>query len=282
MKFEENLVRLRKEKGLSQEELAEKLDVSRQTVYKWESGQSYPELDRLVLISKLFGHTIDDLLHKDLQTSPVGNKLAYERFYNKFSFFMALGVFFTVLAPAVWLAGSAVFLGGAVAAVAFFVTVFIGVAILTGTGIGYEYFSRTTEKVGEIYTQTEKQAFSKRFTFGIVGGFGCILLGLIAALLLPLYIRDSYAYAVMLFFVGCGAFLFVYYGCLHAKYKMNYCRSKPKDEFTNKASAVIMISMTIIYFVLGFVFEKWHPGWVVFPIGGMICAIVEVIRNKEK
>ena len=46
MKFNEKLIKLRKEKGLSQEGLADKLDVSRQSVSKWESGQTYPEIDK--------------------------------------------------------------------------------------------------------------------------------------------------------------------------------------------------------------------------------------------
>ena len=50
MKLQENLIRLRKQKGLSQEELAYQLGISRQSVSKWESGTSVPELERLVEI----------------------------------------------------------------------------------------------------------------------------------------------------------------------------------------------------------------------------------------
>ena len=62
MKFNEKLQRMRKEKGLSQEALAEMLDVSRQAISKWESGQSYPETDKLIVISEMFGVTVDSLL----------------------------------------------------------------------------------------------------------------------------------------------------------------------------------------------------------------------------
>ena len=47
MKFEEKLIKLRKEKLLSQEELGEKLDVTRQTISKWELGQSKPDMEKL-------------------------------------------------------------------------------------------------------------------------------------------------------------------------------------------------------------------------------------------
>ena len=59
MNFNEKLIDLRKSKGLSQEELGAELHVSRQTVSKWESAQSYPDFQRLVLLSDYFGLTLD-------------------------------------------------------------------------------------------------------------------------------------------------------------------------------------------------------------------------------
>ena len=61
MKFNEKLISLRKSMGLSQEELGAELKVSRQTISKWESGQSYPDFQRLVLLSDYFGLTLDEL-----------------------------------------------------------------------------------------------------------------------------------------------------------------------------------------------------------------------------
>ena len=62
MTFKEKIVRLRKIKGLTQDEFASAVGVSRQAVYKWESGQSYPEVQKLIEIKMLFGISIDDLL----------------------------------------------------------------------------------------------------------------------------------------------------------------------------------------------------------------------------
>ena len=58
----EKIISLRKSRGWSQEELAERLDVSRQSVSKWESGVSNPELDKIVAMSTLFGVSTDYLL----------------------------------------------------------------------------------------------------------------------------------------------------------------------------------------------------------------------------
>lgn len=68
MKFNDNLNKYRKQKGLSQEELAYRLGVSRQSVSKWESGQSTPELERLIEIADLFEISLDELVgHKHSQ-----------------------------------------------------------------------------------------------------------------------------------------------------------------------------------------------------------------------
>ena len=73
MNFNEKLINLRKSKGLSQEELGAELQVSRQTISKWESCQSYPDFQRLVLISDYFGITLDELV-KDIDVQEVREK----------------------------------------------------------------------------------------------------------------------------------------------------------------------------------------------------------------
>lgn len=62
MNFSQKLQLLRKNKGCTQDELAGKLDVSRQAVAKWESGQVYPDISNLIQISKLFNVTVDYLV----------------------------------------------------------------------------------------------------------------------------------------------------------------------------------------------------------------------------
>ena len=62
MDFNERLLQLRKEKGLSQEELGYELDVSRQTISKWEMGQTTPEMDKLIELSSFFDISIDELV----------------------------------------------------------------------------------------------------------------------------------------------------------------------------------------------------------------------------
>lgn len=66
MSFAENLQRIRKEKHLSQEELAEILDVSRQAVSKWEQGTGYPEVDKLLVLSHELNISLDSLMATEI------------------------------------------------------------------------------------------------------------------------------------------------------------------------------------------------------------------------
>ena len=67
MKFGDNLRNLRKSKKLSQEDLSEKVGVSRQSVSKWESGIAYPEMTNILILCKIFGCKINDLLSERIE-----------------------------------------------------------------------------------------------------------------------------------------------------------------------------------------------------------------------
>ena len=66
MKFGENLKIIRKNKKMSQEQLAEKVNVSRQSVSKWETGEAYPEMNNILELCKIFNCKINDLIHNDM------------------------------------------------------------------------------------------------------------------------------------------------------------------------------------------------------------------------
>lgn len=65
MKFNEKLIKLRKENAYSQEDLAEKLNVTRQTISKWESDQSKPDMETLITMSKLFNVSLEELTNDE-------------------------------------------------------------------------------------------------------------------------------------------------------------------------------------------------------------------------
>lgn len=86
MSFSEKLLKLRKENKLSQEMLADKLDVSRQSVSKWESGQTYPEMDKLLAMCKIFNVTLEELTNDEIGVLNAENKNTQNVIESFFSF----------------------------------------------------------------------------------------------------------------------------------------------------------------------------------------------------
>ena len=83
MEFNNKLYELRKQKGFSQEELANRLNVSRQTVSKWEVGDSTPDMEKLIAISDLFGISLDELILDKSPTPPPVVQSAKSEVYSE-------------------------------------------------------------------------------------------------------------------------------------------------------------------------------------------------------
>ena len=87
MEFHNKLYSLRKQKGVSHEELANRLNVSRQTISKWEIGDSTPDMEKLIAISTLFEVSLDELvMDKGTEDSTVKTEIVSElkkKFFTK-------------------------------------------------------------------------------------------------------------------------------------------------------------------------------------------------------
>jgi len=75
MMLSEKIQILRKQSGMSQEQLAEKITVSRQAVSKWEQGESFPDIDNIVQLSKIFSVSTDYLLRDDVSSSSAAHRM---------------------------------------------------------------------------------------------------------------------------------------------------------------------------------------------------------------
>ena len=95
MNFAEHLMTLRRQRGWSQEELGDQIGVTRQTVSKWEMGQSTPELEKLVELSRLFGMSIDQLVGLK-ETDGEGVDSSYRHAQSKVR---PLGVYYEYISP---------------------------------------------------------------------------------------------------------------------------------------------------------------------------------------
>ena len=101
MELHEKLQQLRKQSGLTQEELAEKLYVSRTAISKWESGRGYPSIDSLKALSKFFSVSIDTLLSGDelLDVAEENQKQSKNSFFNMIFGLMDLSAVMLLFLP---------------------------------------------------------------------------------------------------------------------------------------------------------------------------------------
>lgn len=297
MNLSENLQNLRKAKGMSQEELAEKLDVSRQAVSKWETGETSPETEKIIMICDLFDCSMDDLIKGKVIIEDATSKKVYDKFMNKFSKGISLGVLMILIGVTLLLTIIGVAPEGDLEKYMFFgiavlmLFVIVAVLIFIVLGIKMDSLQRKYKSVKNFYSIEEKEKFETKFAIMIAIAVTIILMGVITLILLLGFkifdMRSTLPYAIFMIFVTIASPIFVYAGIQKSKYDMSNLRynhleiSEEVAEKIGRISAVIMISATIIYFILGFIFNLWTINWLVYPIGGMICGIVSVLNSKE-
>lgn len=301
MNFGENLQNLRKRENLSQENLAEKLNVSRQAVSKWESDSSYPEMDKLISISEIFNVDIDALIKGEIPVTDnvvedgvLYDKNTYDKFFNKVSLLISFGVFSIIFilgilamfsvkisSPTNHLIGLSM---DNVSGIIFFIVLASSVAMFIYSGMSIDRFKKEYPKVYKnMYSKEEISKFeSKKIKF-IISGVSLIFLGVIILILFSDIIKgellEGIFGGVFLMIVAVSVFMFVYTGMMDSKYSYGF--HKEEDPKASKISGVIMLSATFIFLFCGFIFNLWYIAWVVFPLGGILCGIIETILKKD-
>ncbi len=324
MSFAENLQYLRKCNKITQEELADELGVSRQAVSKWETGEAYPETDKLIILCDKFSVTLDELVRGDIidgkntekpaekekewRISP--DEYGYRREMNRFSAAMASGVFLILIGVALCVALSGVavalekgsqlsnlleWLSGVV------VLVFVAAAVFLFVffGMSHDRFKKAHKEVENIFTKEECAAFIRRFTVTMAILVSGILVAVIFLIVMFALLDnnvitggDFAGCCIVAGFLAVLAFIvggLVYLGIQHEKYNVaeyngNTARelnASPRSKLKDAICGSVMMVATAIFLVLGFVFNLWHPAWVVFPVGGIICGIIGALMNAK-
>lgn len=301
MAFNENLQNLRKMKGMSQEQLAEQLGVSRQAISKYESGNGYPETEKLIAICEIFDCSMDVLIKGKITADSTGEKKKYENLQNKFSKGIALGVGIILLGVTILLGFAGVANAAATATleeryaimgvIILLCCILIAVPTFIMLGIEEANFNKKYPQLSHFYTEEEVEKFDKKFIKAIAFGVALILVGVIAMIALyglRMVGEESTMPTVIL--MGCVTIavpIFTYFGIQKEKYdieKYNRMQSeegKTREEKSDKICVVIMLTATVIFLVSGWIFDLWKMNWVIFPIGGILCGIVSTIFEKE-
>lgn len=301
MSLGENLQFLRKRENMTQEQLAETLEVSRQSVSKWESDSTYPETDKLMQLAELFHCTLDDLMRKDVSTQYIENKNNYDHHKNQFSKRITLGVGLILSGLTLICFLQSVFpnkeeLTGMV----FLLFVVIAVAIFIVTGLQDSYFTKKHPYIEDFYSEEEKEEFHKKFTVMITTGVVLIIIGLIIMIGIEsivssdiinekFYDFEALIGSVFLLFITIAVILFVYAGTQESKYNIkhyNLMQDHNSQTFKNDKKiglicGCIMMVATIIFLSCGLIWNLWRYAWIVYPIFGISCGIVSIIINRN-
>lgn len=295
MAFSENLQFLRTRQGQTQEQLAETLEVSRQSVSKWESGQSYPEMDTILRICDLYHVDLDTLLRGSVEDSLVEDTAQYDRFMNSFSRRMAFAV--GGIIAGVGLCGllSTCGLSEMLAGAFLLLVITAATVVMVVSGLQYDNFRKQYPVITDFYTEKEKQLFHQKFVWFIAGGVGAILFG-VALMLMFFFIfpeeepYESYAVSVFLLIVAGAVTSFIYAGISEDKYKIwKYNRdNNPTPEAKKRLGligticAALMLLTTAVYVGLGLALDLWRTAWWVFAVAGILCGVIGVVLNPYR
>ena len=299
MSLNQNLRILRKSHGLSQEDFADKLDVSRQAVSKWESGEAYPETEKIIAICDLFNCNMDDLVRGEMQTEnhPQENPLAPEN-YDKI---MTSAVRDETLGLAIILLGISLALTSGsllqnqnesdiIGSIIIIISIILAIPILTISKTKVQNFREHNPVLNKIYpdeiSAQQKVKYTKLFSFGIA----TILLGVIALMLLLVndILSENLSVAVLMYFITIGESLLFYASKMSAKYNLEKYNSQNTPEYhakillARKINGIVFIGATIIFVLWGVLADSWAKNWVIYLIALLACAVVNIILERTR
>lgn len=310
MSLGENLQFLRKRDNITQEQLAEALEVSRQSVSKWESDTSYPEMDKLLQLADFFHCSLDDMVKQDVSSQYVEDKSHYDSFFNRFSRQITLGVGLILMGITTMLFLSAVlpekpgFDMDALSAIVFFIFLTIAVAVFVVAGLQSDHFEEEHPYIEDFYTKEEREAFQKKFTTLIATGMVFIFFGIIWAIGSDFFFAgkkaasggmpgfvdtDTLMGSIFMLCITVAVTLFVYAGTQQSKYDIreyNLMHDRNSQTYKNskKTKTVcgcIMLAATIIFLACGFLTNHWEYAAPIYACFGVACGIAAIIINRN-
>ena len=316
----DKIIQLRKKNGWSQENLGEMLHVSRQSVSKWESGLSIPDLEKILKMSEIFGVSTDYLLKDEIEDVLPSETEADEstaRFIDpeyaneymdlvrKVSVRFALAVSILILSPValILLGGISTYTtllsegaatGIGLTVLFLMVTGAVTILILNGMKLSpYEYLER--EEIALAYgvhgiVEKRKQADENRYRLSIVLGVALCILSVIPLLIaacvgMPeLVILGTVG--VFLLMISVAVHLFIRMGMIWGSYQkllQEEAYTKEEKEANKKLSffpGIYWCFVTAVYLFISFVFDNWDVSWIVWPVAGVLFAAIMGIAHQ--
>lgn len=314
----EKITELRKKNNWSQEELAGQLGISRQSVSKWESGASIPDMDKIIALSNLFSVSTDYLLKDELGEETPSETKAYDDFEGrkvtieeansfleqtvifaqKISFAVMLFIFSPVCL--MFLAGLSEagminenFAAG-IGILVLLVLVAAGVAIVIINSVSYgkydylESESFVTEYGVDGIVRKGKDAFTPTFTRNLSIGVTLCILSVIPLIFMGAMELDKWApcgVAFLLLLVGFGVNQIVNVCTIQGGYQKllqegDYTPDEKQFQRRTKYfSAAYWAFITAIYLLISLYQMSWHVSWIIWPVAALFFAALKGILH---
>lgn len=312
----DKIAAMRKKSGWSQEELAEKMEVSRQAVSKWESAQTVPDLNKILQLGELFGVTTDYLLKDELEleefsgvdsalrrvTLKEANEFLVQR--KRASVRIALATFLCIISPICLLILGVmtedpyyplpenIAIGFGMIVLLILVAAAVGIFIESGfRNAPYEFMQKEdfeTEYGVRGMAEERKKQYNKIYVkANITGTILCVLSP--CALFVGVFSEDNLFCVLMLsvtmVIVGIGVAFFLVAGVRWASMQIllkegEYSpEDKKKAETKGIVSVIYWMSAVAVYLAWSFVTNDWEITWIVWPIAGVLFVAVSVACN---
>jgi len=314
----DKIIRLRKKNGWSQEELAEKMQVSRQAVSKWESAQTVPDLEKILMLGSLFGVTTDYLLKDEIETEEFTDEndnpsvrritLAQANDFLEWrklaSVRIAAGTFLCIVAaiPLLILGAAtevpAYHISENVAAGIGLTALLLIVAVAVATFIFCDFRNAPFDFIDKEPFETEygvvgmvkekQQAYKGIYAkCNVIGVSLCVLSPV--PLFIGSFTENEFFMVIMLtvtmLLAGVGVVFFIISGERWASMQklLKEGEFAPKEKRKNRIKETIgaayWLIATAVYLGWSFLTNAWEITWLVWPIAGILFAVVMCLCN---
>ena len=284
--FSQNLQKIRSEKNLSQEQLADKIGVSRQTISAWESGKASPELDKITAISKLFSVSIDELVGEIETEASNFDKKEYEKNYSKIALLRASGIFILFSGIAF---GAFFFEKGVIAGVGLMISLAISVPLFilakNTDELANNKLIKSKKSLENVFADSEIEFAAKNKTLGSILLVSLLFIA-IAIHQIIVYLTnfgENLANAIFMLLLGIAVASATYANSVFAKIQ-NFEDNKAENIKTNEKigffAAILMLSLTAIFLIYSFISKDWSSAEILFPIGGIAIGIYAIFVKK--
>lgn len=284
--FSQNLQKIRSEKNLSQEQLADKIGVSRQTISAWESGKASPELDKITAISKLFSVSIDELVGEIKTEASNFDKKEYEKNYSKIALLRASGIFILFSGIAF---GAFFFEKGVIAGVGLMISLAISVPLFilakNTDELANNKLIKSKKSLENVFADSEIEFAAKNKILGSILLVSLLFIA-IAIHQIIVYLTnfgENLANAIFMLLLGIAVASATYANSVFAKIQ-NFEDNKAENIKTNEKigffTAILMLSLTTIFLIYSFISKDWSSAEILFPIGGIAIGIYAIFVKK--